>query len=157
MSNLVNTERNGLRRRANYSTFPSLSSWMSDILGSDINTLMTSNFNTGMTLPATNIKETDDAYMVEVAIPGMKKEDFDIEIDQNILTISNEQEFEDSEEKESYTRREFGYSSFKRSFTLPETADDEKISANYENGILAIEIPKREEAKQKPARRIDIK
>ena len=112
----------------------------------------------GTTLPAVNIRETEDSYEVEMAAPGMKKEDFKIELDNNILTISSEKtdEYEDNE-KEKYSRREFSYQSFQRSFTLPkEVVDDEKIGAQYQNGVLRLTIPKKEEAKQKPPRKIQI-
>ena len=118
-----------------------------------------SNFSdAGTTLPAVNIRETEDSYEVEMAAPGMKKEDFKIELDNNILMISSEKadEYEDNE-KEKYSRREFSYQSFQRSFTLPkEVVDDEKIAAQYQNGVLRLTIPKKEEAKQKPPRKIQI-
>jgi len=113
---------------------------------------------TNTTLPSVNIKETKDKFGVEVAVPGFNKKDFNIELNNNELTISSEKE-EKHEDKvgERYTRREFSYQSFKRSFTLPDSVDGEKISAKYTNGVLHVDIPKREEAKPKPARQIDIK
>lgn len=112
----------------------------------------------GKSIPAVNVKETDGNYVVEVAAPGMKKEDFEIELDKNLLSISAEvqEENETEDKKEKFTRREFGYSAFKRSFTLPDTVDTAKIGANYENGVLKIELPKREEAQVKPKRTIEI-
>jgi len=113
---------------------------------------------TNTTLPSVNIKETDDKFGVEVAVPGFEKEDFNIELDNNELTISSEKkEKHEDKEDERYTRREFSYQSFRRSFTLPDTVDGEKISAKYTNGVLHVDIPKREEAKPKPARLIEIK
>ena len=113
--------------------------------------------NIGMNVPAVNIRDNEDSFTVELAAPGKKKEDFNIELDNDVLTISSEQKQEStSEEKGKFTRREFSYSSFTRSFTLPETADNDKIGANYENGVLTIEIPKREDAKPAPKRLIDI-
>jgi HSP20 family protein len=111
-----------------------------------------------MTLPAVNIKETGDAFYVEMAAPGMKKEDFDIELDNNILTIKSEMKSdEEMKEGELYTRREFSYQSFQRSFNLnKKIVDDAKINAKYNDGILSIVLPKKEEAKDKPARRIKI-
>ena len=103
-----------------------------------------------------NIKETADAYFVEMAVPGLKKSDFHIDLDNQVLSISTETEEEKEQREENYTRREFGYSSFKRTFTLPETVDDGKIKAAYNQGILSIHLPKKEEAKQKPARSIKI-
>ncbi|PVW13055.1 Hsp20/alpha crystallin family protein [Marixanthomonas spongiae] len=137
-------------------TFPTWSSWMDELLNNDLPSVFQSNFNTGMSLPKVNISETDDAYEVELAAPGMKKDDFNIEIDNQVLTISSEMENEEETKENNYTRREFGYSSFKRSFTLPESVDDGKIKAKYNEGILNIELPKREEAKKKPARSIKI-
>jgi HSP20 family protein len=118
-----------------------------------------SNFSdAGSTLPAVNIRETEDSYQVEMAAPGMKKEDFKIELDNNMLTISSEksEEYEENE-KEKYSRREFSYQSFQRSFSLPkEVVDEEKIQARYKDGMLYLTIPKKEEAKQKPPRKIQI-
>jgi HSP20 family protein len=120
----------------------------------------TSNFsNSDTTLPAVNIKETENSYEVEMAAPGMKKEDFKIELDNNILTISSEkrEEFNEGEGKEKYSRREFSYQSFQRSFTLPkEVVDEDKIEAHYREGVLQLSIPKKEQAKQKPPRKIQI-
>ena len=109
-----------------------------------------------MTLPAVNIKENKDEYILELAIPGLKKSDFDIDVDNKVLSISSEIETSNEEKEESYTRREFGYSSFKRTFTLPDTVDSDKVNATYTDGILSVNLPKREEAKEKPARRIEI-
>ena len=109
------------------------------------------------TMPAVNIKETKDDYQVEVAAPGMKKDDFTIELDNNLLVISSEKEEKKEEnEKGEFTRREFSYQSFKRSFTLPKTIEDGKIKATYKEGVLSISLPKKEEAKEKPKRMIDI-
>lgn len=96
----------------------------------------------GNSLPAINIKENEGDFQLEVAAPGMKKEDFKIELENNVLGISSEIQEENVEENERYTRREFQYSSFNRSFTLPENVDAEKIVANYKDGVLNIEIPK---------------
>jgi len=111
----------------------------------------------GKNIPAVNVKETENSFLVEVAAPGKKKEDFKIELNHNLLSISSEtKEEHKSEEKEKFTRREFSYSSFKRSFTLPDSIDNSKIKANYENGVLKIELPKREEAKIETNRLIEI-
>jgi len=118
-----------------------------------------SNFaDSGTSIPAVNIKEKPDSFTVEVAAPGMDKKDFKIEIDGSALTISSERQNE-SEEKdgENYSRKEFSYQSFYRTFHLPkEVVNADKIEAKYENGLLRLEIPKREEAKQKPVRLIDV-
>ena len=109
------------------------------------------------TLPAVNIKENADAFKVEMAVPGFDKKDFKINLDHNVLTISSEKKVENEHKNgEHYTCREYSYQSFSRSFTLPDAANGDKISAKYENGILNVEIPKREEAKPKPMRQIAI-
>lgn len=111
----------------------------------------------GSTIPSANIKETNENFQIELAVPGLKKEDIKIDLDQDVLTISSEQKEEKTEEKDNYTRREFNYSSFKRSFYLPEIADTDKISAEYKDGVLNILIPKKESAIKKPQKRIEIK
>ncbi|MDD3489370.1 MAG: Hsp20/alpha crystallin family protein [Paludibacter sp.] len=113
--------------------------------------------NTNTTIPSVNIKENADAFMVEVAAPGFEKGDFKIELNLNTLSISSEKKVEaETKEGEVFTKREFSYQSFSRSFTLPQIADGDRIEANYQNGILTVLIPKREEAKPKPARMIEI-
>ena len=113
--------------------------------------------DTNTTLPSVNIKENADAFKVEMAVPGFDKKDFKIELNQNVLTISSEKKVEnETKNDEHFTRREYSYQSFSRSFTLPEAANGDKISAKYDNGILNVEIPKREEAKPKPMRQIAI-
>ena len=112
----------------------------------------TTNYN----MPAVNITESKDDFKINVAAPGLSKEDFKIDLHNKILTISSEKEEKKEENNEKFTRREFSYSSFKRSFGLPELVDTDNINATYKDGILMIEIPKREEAKEKPARQITI-
>ena len=97
----------------------------------------------GMTVPAVNIREDNDRFWVEVAVPGKQKEDFKIKVENNSLTISSE-ETEETPQEGRFSRREFRYNSFSRSFTLPKSADPDKISAKYENGVLNILIPKKE-------------
>jgi HSP20 family protein len=110
-----------------------------------------------MSVPAVNVLEDPDNFKIEVAAPGLEKKDFKIDLDNNVLTISSEKEYKHEDEKDGkYMRREFAYASFKRSFTLPESVDADKIKANYKEGLLYISIPKREEAKQKPPRQISI-
>jgi HSP20 family protein len=106
--------------------------------------------------PSVNVVENDKEYRLEVAVPGFGKDDFTIDVDHHVLTISGEKKNEAKEEKENYTRREFSYSSFKRSFTLPETVNGEKISAAYENGILNVQLPKRVEEKKESKKTIKI-
>lgn len=113
--------------------------------------------NTNTTLPSVNIKETPEAYEVEVAAPGFEKKDFNIEVDNDLLTISSDKEIKDElKDGERVTKQEFSYQSFTRTFSLPELVENDKISAKYENGILFINIPKKEEAKPKPVQQISI-
>jgi len=107
-------------------------------------------------VPAVNISETENNYHVELAAPGLKKDDFKLNLERNNLTISVEQKAEQEEKQKNYTKREYSYSSFVRSFVLPEGADHGNIEASYVDGVLKIDIAKREEAK--PVRRqIEIK
>ncbi|MEM7659588.1 MAG: Hsp20/alpha crystallin family protein [Bacteroidota bacterium] len=110
------------------------------------------------TLPAVNIKETDADFRLEVALPGVPKDQVHVEVNNNLLTLSSkvEDKQEETTEDGTYSRREFRYHSFKRSFTLPKTVDGEHINAQYENGILHVVLPKREEAKEKGPRLIEI-
>ena len=108
------------------------------------------------TFPAVNIKENEQNFELELAIPGQKRDDFNIEVDEQVLTIAMETRAEDEQVTDNYTRKEFSFSSFSRSFTLPETVDDSKIDASYREGILRIILPKREEALPKPKRMISI-
>ncbi|MBD0779135.1 Hsp20/alpha crystallin family protein [Maribacter sp. ANRC-HE7] len=112
--------------------------------------------NDNASIPAVNIKENEKDYELELAVPGRKKEDFKIEVNENLLTVSSETSTSENEEKENYTRREFTFSSFKRAFTLPETIDEDGIKATYENGILKFNLPKKEEALPKPKRLIEL-
>ncbi|QEM02455.1 Hsp20/alpha crystallin family protein [Mucilaginibacter rubeus] len=107
-------------------------------------------------VPAANISETEDHYHVELAAPGLKKEDFKINLDRNVLHISVERQNESSDAQKNYSKREYSYSSFVRSFTLPDSANAENIEASYTDGVLKIDIAKREEAKA-IRRQIEIK
>jgi HSP20 family protein len=107
-------------------------------------------------VPAANISETADHFHVELAAPGLKKEDFKINLDQNVLSVSVEQQSENGDVQKSYSKREYSYSSFVRSFTLPDSANAENIEAVYTDGVLKIDIAKREEAKS-VRRQIEIK
>ncbi|MFO7938167.1 MAG: Hsp20/alpha crystallin family protein [Bacteroidales bacterium] len=112
---------------------------------------------TNTTLPSVNIKEDEEAFHVEMAAPGLEKKDFNIELNNNVLTISSEKEREHEEKDgEQFSRREFSYQSFNRSFTLPEIVESDKIKARYDNGILKVDIPKKEEAKPRPPKKISI-
>ncbi|MET1056726.1 MAG: Hsp20/alpha crystallin family protein [Pedobacter sp.] len=107
-------------------------------------------------VPAVNISENENAYSIELAAPGLNKENFKIQLDKNLLTISVEQKSESNQESKQYNKREFSYSSFVRSFALPESADDSNIDAEYTDGILKIAVQKKEEAKS-IARQIEIR
>lgn len=108
------------------------------------------------TVPAVNVVENENGFRIEVAAPGLQKSDFKLNLEKNQLTISAEKEQKEEEKNEKYTRKEFKYASFQRTFTLPNTVDGDRIEANYADGILSIALPKREEAKEKPARLIEI-
>ena len=109
------------------------------------------------TLPAVNILEDENRIQIEVAAPGMKKEDFKIGLDQDRLTVSADVTTENSESGERYSRKEFNYRSFRRLFNIPvESIDGDQIQATYKDGILLLTLPKREELKPKPARAIEI-
>ena len=99
--------------------------------------------------PSVNIKENKDGFQLEVAAPGLKKEDFKINVDKSLLKVSvAKEEVKETGEQGKYTRREFNYQSFSRSFTLPETVNQKAIEAAYENGVLILSLPKKEEAKE---------
>lgn len=150
MSNLSKTNR----------LFPTFTTLWDDFLNKDLQDWNNFNFTgQGNTMPGVNVKETDKDFQVEMAVPGMKKEDFIIKVDNNLLTVSSEKQDETSEkDKEGrYIRREFSYQSFQRAFSLPEHCDKDNIDASYANGILHIVIAKKS-AETKPAgRQIDIK
>lgn len=110
----------------------------------------------GFNTPAVNVKENDNDFVIELAAPGLVKENFKIELDKDILTISSEAKNDTSEGKDNYTKKEFNYSTFKRSFTLPDTVNSVEILASYDNGILSVKLPKKEEAKVQPKRSIEI-
>lgn len=139
-----------LIKRNNNLIFPSL---LDEFFKPDWNGGM-QNFNT--ILPAVNIKENEVDYKLEFYAPGLKKEDFNIEIDQKVLCISSENKHENETNNGKYSLKEFSYSSFKRTFNLPESVNFDAIEANYENGVLNITLPIREEALPKPKRLIEI-
>jgi len=107
--------------------------------------------------PAVNVSEDEKGYTIEVAVPGIAKDDFNLEIENDVLTISTEQKENKEEQKQNFLRREFNYQSFKRSFQLPETIDQEQIKASCDAGILTLSLPKMEEEIQKAPRQIEVK
>ncbi len=131
--------------------FPSL---IDDLINTDWN-LKVPTFSG--TVPAVNIKELDSQFEIELAVPGMKKDDFEIEVEDGVLSISSTQEEEQVNEKGKFTRREFSYSSFRRSFTLPDSVNPTKIDAAYKEGVLLVLLPKHKEAQPQPKKLIKIR
>ena len=144
--------------KSNGSLFPAIPSLLDDFFGRDwLDSTMANWRTSGSTMPAVNVQETNDDYMIEVAAPGMKRDDFKIELDNNVLTISSQREDSHEEMDGNYTRREFSYQSFQRSFTLPQNGvKGEEIKAKYVDGILRITVPKEEDARKKPAKQIAV-
>ena len=120
--------------------------WFSDVFDSLIND---SRLNDRFInkIPAVNIAETENEFHIELAVPGLKKEDFKISLDKNVLSVSAEKKVENVDESKKYSKREYSYNSFVRSFTLPESADHAKIDAQYNDGVLSLSVAKKEEAK----------
>lgn len=113
-------------------------------------------FRKELTVPAVNIAEHKDHYLVSMSAPGLKKEDFKIDVEGDVLTISSEKEESNEEKDGNYTRKEYNYSSFSRSFTLPDGANKEKVAAKYEDGVLKITVPRNDEVKNPSAKHIPV-
>lgn len=113
-------------------------------------------WNRELTLPSVNIAENSNGYVIEVAAPGLTKDDFKIDLEDHVLTISSKKEEKKEDKGDSYIRREFNYSTFSRSFTLPEWVNEEKIAASQKNGVLSIEIPRKDESKARLSKSIKI-
>lgn len=147
--------------KRNYSNLPTtFNNLFDDFFTRDLFDWGTRNFSgTNTTLPAVNILENNDAFLVEMAAPGMNKKDFHIELDNEVLKISSQKEVSnEAKDGERFTRREFSYQSFERTFHLPKSVvDGTKIEARYEDGVLRIAIPKKEAAKALPTRQIEVK
>jgi HSP20 family protein len=145
-----------LRKHENY---PAWSNFFNEFFNRDWMDWSTHNFSeTNTTLPSVNIKEGSESFEVEMAAPGLVKKDFKIDLNNGVLTISSEKKVENESRKgEKFTRKEFSYQSFSRQFSLPNSVESEKITAKYENGILKVVIPKKEEAKSRISRTIEIK
>ena len=139
---------NLIRKQAPF--FPSL---IDDFINQDWNLKTPSS----TTLPAVNIKDLDAQFEIELAVPGMKKSDFEIEVEDGLLSISSSLEEEQVTEKGKFTRREFSYNSFKRTFTIPESVDPSNIEAQYSDGVLQLSLPKRKEALPQPKKLIKIR
>ena len=110
-----------------------------------------------LSLPAVNIIEVGDHFDIQLATPGMKKSDFQIEVEEGVLIISSDTDIQSNETETSFTRREFGYHSFKRSFNIPDTINVDRISASYKEGILTVSLPKKEEALPQSKKLVSIK
>jgi HSP20 family protein len=130
-------------------------SWLSNFMDSD--RFFDSDWMKKMSMPAVNVKESDKTYDVELAAPGLTKKDFKITAEDGILTVSSEKSEEKEQREKNYTRKEFEYSSFSRSFALPENANEEDINAAYEDGVLKLSIAKRNVSQPKPKKAIEVK
>lgn len=135
------------------SSMPSL---IDEFFGRDVFPGFFLDFDRRANVPAVNIIEGKEDFRIEVAAPGLDKKDFKIGVENNVLTISSEKEEKMEEKDERFMRREFSYAAFTRSFSLPNSVDADKINAKHTDGILVVTIPKKEEAKVKPAREIRI-
>jgi HSP20 family protein len=144
--------------KKNRNSFNAMPALFDDFLGRELFNWGNTNYSsTQTTIPMVNIRESSDNFDVEVAAPGMEKKDFKIQLDNNLLTISSHKENSEESEHDGYNRREFSYQSFQRSFILPkDVVDQDGIAASYENGLLRLTIPKKEEAKQKGPRLIEV-
>ena len=143
------------RNRSSFSAIPAL---VDDFLGRELFNWDNSNYSaTQTTIPSVNIKESNESFEVEVAAPGLDKKDFKVQLENNLLTISSQKERTEENQFDGYSRREFSYQSFQRSFILPkDVVNEDGIMARYENGLLQLVIPKKEEVKQKGPRLIEI-
>ena len=139
---------NLIRKQAPF--FPSL---IDDFINQDWNLKTPSS----ITLPAVNIKDLEAQFEIELAVPGMKKSDFEIKVEDGLLSISSSLEEEQVTEKGKFTRREFSYNSFKRTFTIPDSVDPSSIEAQYSDGVLQLRLPKRKEALPQPKKLIKIR
>ena len=139
------------------SDWPSLVNgpWLSDFFDND--RFFDSDWLKKQSLPAVNVKETDKNFEIEVAAPGLSKKDFKITVDNGVLTISSEKKEEKEQKEKDYTRKEFSYSSFSRSFTLPENVNEDDVKANYENGLLKLDVAKRVITQTKDKKAIEVR
>lgn len=124
--------------------------------GSAFDNFLKMDYNYGESTPSVNVTENDQEYNLEYLVPGFKKEEIKVALEQNVLTVKAEKKTETVDEQKRYTRKEFSFSSFKRSFTLPENIDAEKMVAKHEHGILNITIPKKVEEKKDTSKEIEI-
>ena len=121
---------------------PGIINFLSDVLGEEV---IENRYNAKTMVPAVNIKETEKDFEIELAVPGFDKKDISVEVEKDVLTISSEKEQTSNKEDKQVKRMEFSYDRFKRTFTIPEDADADKIKAKSENGVLVISLPKKEQ------------
>ncbi len=140
------------KRRRQHHANPFFNQLFTDVFNLNVDDLIGSDF--AQTKPAVNIFETNDGYHMEIAAPGLSKEDFTINLEKNVITISAEKEVTETDRK--VKRREFNFGKFSRKFTLPNTVNIQAISAKHENGILILALPKKEEAKDASPRTVEI-
>ena len=138
----------------NENDLPVLSNYFENFLNRDFDDFFGNSIS--RKIPAANVVENENDFRIEIAAPGLAKDDFKINLENNLITIEASKENKQEEHDERYTRKEFCYNSFRRSFTLPNTIEHDRIDAKYQDGILHIIIPKKEEAKKKPAREISV-
>lgn len=143
MNTLVPIKKNGHLSPSLFE-FPSMESWFDNVFDDKITTT-----------PSVNVIENEKSYLIDVATPGFNKSNFNVEIDGDKLVVSAESSIENKEDDLNYKKREFSYSSFKKSFSLPKNVEHDKVSADYVDGILKISIPKTKN-KSSPNRRIEI-
>lgn len=139
------------------SDWPSLASgsWLSDLFDNDRH--FDSDWMRRSSVPAVNVRETENGYEIEVAAPGLTKEDFDISTEQRVLTVSSQKQDDKTEKQQNgYTRREFSYTSFSRSFALPEEVNEEDVKATYTDGVLRITLSKSPEKQKKRRKAIEV-
>lgn len=134
-------------------SFPLLTNFVDDVFKTDFSDFLVEK---KANVPSANIKETADLFIIELAVPGMKKEEIKVDVNDYLLTIQGQKEENATEEKESYIRKEFNFTSWQRSFYLPKSVNTESIVAKYEGGILNITVPKKDEAKKKGPKQIEI-
>lgn len=129
--------------------------WLSDFFDND--RFFDADWMSKQSIPAVNVKESDSGFEIEVAAPGLTKKDFKVNVDNGVLTISSEKEEEKEQKEKDYTRKEFSYSSFSRSFTLPENVNEEEVKASYQDGILKLNVPKKSITVSKSKKAIEVK
>jgi len=140
-----------LPRLRNTNLFPG---WVDEFFNRDIWSGFDTRSETNM--PSVNIVEENDHYAIEMAAPGLEKKDFEVDLNDNVLTISVNKEEVKEEKKKNYMRREFSYTNFRRAFSMPTTVKEEDIKATYKEGVLKINIPKKDESKTRPPKHIAI-